>query len=315
MPKISVIIPIYNSEVFLQEAIESVLAQSFSDFEAILVDDGSTDSSGEICDKIAKKDPRFKVIHQVNGGLSAARNSGIKFAKGEYIYFLDADDTIKPDTFSILVDCSEKNKVNIAMAKMYRKFKKKNKEINTINLPQSHILSSSELIENILYQQKASNSMCGVLIKRSLLDNLFFRERCWFEDLDIFYRIYERTSQIVFVDVPLYFYRMNPDSFISKWSDGKLDVLDVTDRIEEYYKNTPICKAAKDRKLSANFNILIQIYKYKIENRAVENRCWENIKRLRLTSLKNKKVRLKNKLGIIASFGGKKIVKLLAKFY
>ena len=96
-PRISVIIPIYNTEQFLKECVGSVLDQSYQDLEIILVDDGSTDLSGMICDQYASRDGRIKVIHQKNEGLSVARNTGVKLASGEYLCFVDSDDRVAPD--------------------------------------------------------------------------------------------------------------------------------------------------------------------------------------------------------------------------
>jgi len=99
--EISIIIPVYNSEKYLKECIDSILSQTFLDFELVLVNDGSTDSSGKICDEYALKDSRVRVFHKENGGVSAARNTGIKAAKGKYVTFVDADDKVKP---SFLMD-------------------------------------------------------------------------------------------------------------------------------------------------------------------------------------------------------------------
>lgn len=97
MPKISIIIPVYNVERYLRECIDSVLAQNFADFECLLIDDGSSDGSGAICDDYARRDPRFRVFHQPNSGVSAARNLGLSLAQGEYLAFIDSDDTVDPD--------------------------------------------------------------------------------------------------------------------------------------------------------------------------------------------------------------------------
>ena len=103
MPKLSVIVPVYNTEKYLRECIDSILAQTFTDFELILVDDGSTDSSGAICDEYAEKDSRIQVIHQQNGGATLARRSGVRCARGEYITFVDSDDWIHRDMYHILL--------------------------------------------------------------------------------------------------------------------------------------------------------------------------------------------------------------------
>ena len=103
MPKLSVIVPVYNTEKYLRECVDSILAQTFTNFELILVDDGSTDGSGAICDEYAAKDPRVQVIHQQNGGITVARKSGVRVARGEYVTFVDSDDWIDKDMYRIML--------------------------------------------------------------------------------------------------------------------------------------------------------------------------------------------------------------------
>ena len=110
---VSVIIPVYNVEKYLRECLDSVLAQTYKDLEVILVDDGSTDQSGSICDEYAAKDSRFKVIHKPNGGQSDARNVGLDNAQGDYVYFIDSDDYIPSNTIMLAVTCAEKEKADI----------------------------------------------------------------------------------------------------------------------------------------------------------------------------------------------------------
>lgn len=105
MSFVSIIIPVYNTKDYLSRCIESVLNQSYVDFELLLVDDGSTDGSGEICDSYSKKDPRVCVFHKENGGVSSARNLGLSYASGEWVYFVDSDDELLPDGLQVLVDC------------------------------------------------------------------------------------------------------------------------------------------------------------------------------------------------------------------
>lgn len=115
MPAISVIIPVYNMGPWLRDCLESVLAQTFTSFECILVDDGSTDDSPQICDHYAKKDDRFRVIHKANGGLSSARNAGLDDAAGEYIAFVDSDDVILPDYLKVLYEALHQNDADMSI--------------------------------------------------------------------------------------------------------------------------------------------------------------------------------------------------------
>lgn len=120
MKKISIIVPVYNVERYIERCVESICQQTYTNTEIILVDDGSTDSSGKICDEIAVKDPRIRVIHQQNSGLSAARNAGLAVAKGEYIAFVDSDDYIAQEMYSVMIENMEKYDLDIIGCTSFR---------------------------------------------------------------------------------------------------------------------------------------------------------------------------------------------------
>lgn len=105
MPKISVIVPVYNTEKYLHRCVDSILAQTYTDFELLLIDDGSTDGSGAICDELAQKDSRVRVFHQENGGVTSARKLGVKKSRGDYIYFVDSDDSIYNNALDVIYAC------------------------------------------------------------------------------------------------------------------------------------------------------------------------------------------------------------------
>ena len=115
MSKISVIVPVYKAEKFLSNCIKSILNQTYHDLEVILVDDGSPDSSGQICEEYAKKDNRIKVIHQKNAGVAAARNVGLDLATGDYITFVDSDDYIRPQMYEKMLKCAQNNHCDLVM--------------------------------------------------------------------------------------------------------------------------------------------------------------------------------------------------------
>ena len=117
---ISAIVPAYNVEKYLERCVNSILIQTYENFEIILVDDGSKDQSVEICDKFAQEDNRIKVIHKENGGLSSARNAGMKIAEGKYIVFIDSDDDIEPNMFELMLQAAEENKADFVMTDYIR---------------------------------------------------------------------------------------------------------------------------------------------------------------------------------------------------
>ena len=179
-------------------------------------------------------------------------------------------------------------------------------------------VSSDEAILIGLYQKKNLNSACGKLFRSSIFNGprpLRFR-RCWYEDLDLFYQAFERAEKVCMLDRTVYFYRDNPTSFINTWSDSRLDVLDVTDRIVAHMKDRSpsLRKAALDRRFSAHFNILVEMLRNGVDNPEQQERCLKIIKEQRFNELIDGNVRLKNKLGALVSYLGMPAIRLLCRF-
>ncbi len=315
LPLISVIVPVFNTNPgYITECVNSVLWQTYQNWELILVVDGSTDDIRQMCDVIATKDSRIYVIHQENKGPSGARNSGIDAAKGVYIFFLDSDDVISPFALEHLYIATASSRAQMSIGQIiendtFKGFRTKALRIESI--PPKKILS------NVLFQQGINHSASAKLFKRDLFNNERFTPGLYYEDLDFFYRACLRCSYISVINNPVYFYRQHKQSFIHTWSPKRLDVLKVTDRIEEYMRqNIPeLLPAAKDRKFSANFNMFINA----IQNRqyGIARKCWNVIRSYRLDSLLGSQVRIKNKAGALFSYAGyrfcKNIVRWLAK--
>ena len=147
MPKLSVIVPVYNTEKYLRECIDSILAQTFTDFELILVDDGSTDSSGAICDEYAGKDPRIQVIHQENGGVTRARKAAMRVAKGSWVSFIDSDDWIDSAMFDTMLEKSSTSEAQIVICDAVLRFL--NKSQIAASLPDAGFYDKTKMIEKI----------------------------------------------------------------------------------------------------------------------------------------------------------------------
>ena len=311
---ISVIIPVYNAEEWLNDALVSLQKQTHTDFEAIMVNDGSTDTSPLICRDFCGKDSRFRMISQPNAGLSAARNAGLDMAAGEHIAFLDADDAMPPDALAIMLQHALRSGAGIVTGNFTRELPADttDKDGKSVTVP------SDTAILIGLYQSKALNSAWGKLYSASIFngpDPLRFR-KCWYEDLDLFYRAFERTDKVCILDETVYFYRDTPGSFINTWSARRLDVLDVTDRIVQHMarRSDALLKAALDRRFSAHFNILVEMTRHGIEDKEQAERCRRVIKEQRLHELLDPKVRLKNKLGALASYLGMPAIRILCRF-
>lgn len=302
---VSVIIPVYKVEPYLRQCIESVLAQTHSGLEVILIDDGSPDRSGEICEEYAARDPRIRVIHQENGGLSAARNAGLDAAKGNYITFIDSDDFVAENYVETLLRWIEDSGADIACGG-FVDYHSGDKVATPIAQSRPKILSSAEFLEAMLYQHTGDNSVWGKLYKKSIFDGLRFTPGILYEDLDIIYKAILRGRKVAWGRTPLYYYRVTPGSILHNFSLKRADVLDVTDRMTEYLgRNYPqLESAARSRRLSAHFNIYCLLAANGMRNSEIEERCRKVIKGERGRFLFDPKVRLKNRLGIALTYIG-----------
>ncbi len=306
-PKISVIVPVYNNEKFLRECIESILRQTFADMEVILVDDGSTDTSGRICDEMALTDGRVRVVHTPNRGVSAARNVGIGLASGELIMFVDSDDAIHPGMARTLLDLLSDHSARCAVCA----FTDKAADMGTVGRVST--FSPRGAIEATLYQSGLDSSLCCKLFPADAVKHTRLREGLRYEDLDSIYRIYEKIDgTVVSTTAPMYLYRHNPASFINNFTPDRLDVLKVTDDIVEHYKDdAEMLPAALDRRFAANFNMFVLTVR--AGKKAEADRCWQVIRLWRWNELRNSKVRKKNKAGALVSCLGKPLTALVAK--
>ncbi|HDT8050800.1 TPA: glycosyltransferase, partial [Enterococcus faecalis] len=170
MPKISIIVPVYNVEKYLEKCVRSILAQTFTDFELILVDDGSPDSSGAMCDQFAEQDQRVKVIHKENGGLSDARNAGIEIATGEYLGFVDSDDYIADDMYETLYNQIVTYEAELATVGMIDVYE--NRESRLTDKKEIKILSQNEAIQAVLDSTDVYAYAVNKLYKKELFNKV-----------------------------------------------------------------------------------------------------------------------------------------------
>ena len=312
---ISIIIPVYNSAEYLQECIDSVVSQSYQNLEIILINDGSTDNSGDICDIYAWNDARIKVIHQHNCGPSVARNVALDTMQGKYVTFIDSDDTIHPCYIETLYNNMTAYNADISSTRLYTS-PKHHHDKNTVS-GNINIYSSIEAVKHILYQNVLDSAVAGKLYKSELWKQIRFKTNIYYEDLDVFYLIYFKASHIVHIDCKMYYYRQHSSSRMGCFSLKRTDVLDVTDGIVDYITlyHPELLSAAKDRKFSANMNIFWLMSASGISNEKTFLRCWQNIKSLRFGSLLNPNVRIKNKIGALASLGGRRFLRCLFSFF
>lgn len=233
---VSIIVPIYNVESYLKRAVDSILGQSYTDIEVILVDDGSPDNCGKICDEYAKQDERVKVIHKENGGLSDARNAGLDVAKGEYIAFVDSDDYIDPDFIRNLYGYLIKEKADVAMCS-YEEVGTDKEMPEHISDKASEVCSRDRLLSN-MYDANHQDATYFIvawnkLYKASLWKDIRFPKGKIHEDEATTYKIYDKCTRGVYFHSPMYKYCVAPDSITrAKFNIKRLDWMDaLTDRI------------------------------------------------------------------------------------
>lgn len=223
---ISVIVPVYNVEKYLHQCIDSIINQTYKNLEIILVDDGSTDNSGKICDEYKSKDNRITVIHKKNGGLSDARNAGLKVAKGEFIAFADSDDWLDQNIYNELITSLINNDADISACNIAFAYDNKT-EISSISLSKS-IFNSEEAINQLI----CGTGFCAVawnkLYKKTCINNMTFEVGKTHEDEFFTYKVLSNAEKLVFINKPLYFYRQRTTSIMGeKYSLKRLDAVDA----------------------------------------------------------------------------------------
>ncbi len=220
--KLSIIIPVYNVVNYLEETVNSILNQIYRDYEIILVDDGSTDGSRELCDNLSFKDSRIVVIHQKNSGVSVARNTGVAAAKGEYIGFVDSDDLIEPDMYSVLFDVAEKNVADIVQCRHNRNSYIENspREIDV------EIKCGTQFVKDIFKHSGGEYTnqvaLWSKIYKRELFDGIVFPIGQTYEDEQETYKICLKAKKIALISDELYHYVKRDNSIITGVSPQKM---------------------------------------------------------------------------------------------
>ena len=288
---ISVIIPVYNVGRYLKRCIESVRTQTYSNIEIILVDDGSTDDSGAICDHYAKQDQRIKVLHQDNKGQSAARNAGLDVACGEYIGFVDSDDWIHPDMYAHLYKALINYDAEVASLKCVFAYK----DAMEVTTESKHLKSycGKEALRMLMYEGAvgipAAFGIVRGLYKRCLLEGLKFEEGRINEDIVFCYRVYEKARRLVVSDRIGYFYFINANSTTRNGLKKRdFDLLWACGQLEEFSKNEKfkdIKYLVSVKKARSYFSLLAKVAYYGIADSSLDGR--KTVKEL--TSLLRKK--------------------------
>lgn len=278
MKKISIIVPVYNVEKYLHRCVDSILAQTYENIEIILVNDGSTDNSPNICNEYKAKDARIKVIHQANSGQSGARNAGLKVATGEYIGFVDSDDWIMPDMYEYLLRIVEENNSEIGDIECLFA----DKFSNSVEIKDEviEIYEEKDILWHYLYRglnsKVAPYSACRKLYKRSFFEKVMFQEGKINEDILANYEILSTAKKIAVSNQCKYFYFQNELSTTTTGFKKKdFDLLKICNEIcelssEENYRK--INELAKMKLARSYFSLLAKIARYGFSDNELNRR-------------------------------------------
>lgn len=250
---ISIIVPIYKVEEYLPQCIESITRQTYSRLEIILVDDGSPDNCGKICDIYGNKDARIKIIHKKNGGLSSARNAGVLIAQGEWIMFVDADDVISKFTCERLLQIAKESAVDIVIGdvtKFYYDREIKNSD-RLETKKEIRYLSREEAIQQYFYRKFAGYA-CGKLYRTDIVKNINFPNGKLFEDAFTVYKYIEKAKGVAVIPDELYYYRQRKGGIIhSSYDTRQLDIIFANQEARLYFKKEK--NSIKDAVVSRSF--------------------------------------------------------------
>ena len=252
--KVSIIIPIYNSENYLDKCIRSAVGQTYDDVEIILVNDGSTDRTEEICHKYEEEDPRIIFISQKNAGVSVARNTGLDASNGELIAFIDSDDYVESDYIEYLVDIMELNGSDISCCQY--------EESNRSEETPRKLEGAEECLREYLISNEISVSMCCKLFRKQLFDGIRFPEGKRFEDNYTLYKLIDRCSSVTIGYQTKYHYIDHPESFVhGGYSQEQYDIVDASlqQRVFIEEKHPSLTRLANSRVIYAVNRCLINM--------------------------------------------------------
>lgn len=310
---ISIIVPVYNVRPYLRSCLDSIIAQTYADWELILVDDGSTDGSASICDEYAVRDQRVQVIHQQNGGPARARNVGLALAKGEYVAFSDSDDLLHMQYLEALLLVMERYHADIVQSPYVLLTEQDRVRFDAermrLPLPAQYKVSEysgKEAIASMLYQQEVNSSPVKLFRRSVLADKVFPELFVAYEDLYAMLDIYAHSEKICCAELPIYYYFKRMDGTLNTYSlrdEGTLNVMKaVRAWIENYDKG--LLPAVCSRELSMAFNILRLLSKVgkRSHDESLSAQCWQIIRQNRTASFRDPNMRLKNKFAILLSY-------------
>lgn len=312
-PLISVIVPVYRIEKYISRCINSILNQTYKNLEIILVNDGSPDNCGIICEKYANKDKRIKVIHKENGGLSDARNEGLRTFQGIYVTFVDGDDWISKFYIENLYNAIRSSEADLAISNfenVKKNCKIKKSPINT--LLNMQVVTVEDCFKKLLNQRGVETSAWGKMYRKNIIKDLQYPVGKLYEDIPVTTQAISRCSKIVIIDnIDYYYFQRNDSIQYEKFKIEKMDAIyhmkDLNQYIKVQYPN--LCPDADSRYFCTLCNVFFQITssEYKKE----QNFIWSEILKIRKYVILNRHGRLKARIGAVTSYFGFNIMLFL----
>lgn len=311
-PLISIIIPVYNVAAYLDSSLRTVVSQTYQNLEIILVNDGSGDGSGELCDRWAETDSRIRVIHQSNKGPSAARNAALDAAAGDYILFADSDDLLHPDLCRMLMDAMTPD-INITMCDIVHVYPDRSW---TFSLEDGRsVLPAEEVIRQMWYQTGFLPGVWAKLYRKEVFSGIRFAEGLIFEDIYFLHELYWAAEKIAYLPSRLYGYLHRENSITTMpFSKKNLDILKVVDVILRFSEDKPdLKKAAQAYAISSAFRICLnapETPEYRegiLQSEAIIQRYGAGV-------LRDKNIRRKNRYALLLYFMCKPLLHTLYKY-
>lgn len=304
---VSIVVPIYKVEKYLRQCIDSIIVQTYTNLEIILVDDGSPDRCPSICDEYAITDSRIKVVHKANGGLSDARNAGTAMVTGEYVVYIDSDDWIRRDYVEKLVKMAVGQCAEMAICG--------SQNVSTRETPDEVasdykvcVFTQKEALCNLLYQNKMDTSAWGRIVKSEIAKKHLFPKGMLFEDLATIYKYMLECTKITYTSEPMYFYYQNPTSIThTKGNSKKLDIIPIVNQLVESVLDVypDLEAAAMARKFSVYCYVMMQLNLLDNPPKEIEQQVWKFICSYRRKMVFDKKARVKNRCAALLTYTGR----------
>lgn len=289
---ISVIVPVYNTGIFLSKCIQSILDQTYSNIEIICINDGSTDNSLEILNEFASKDKRIIVISQENSGVSSARNRGLEIATGDYVTFVDSDDSLAPNMYSVLTELIQKYDADIAHCG-YKRVREDGTSFDVKGTKTLIVQNSIDAATYLLSGKAFTGSLCNKLIKRELFESINFDSNIRFnEDILVCYNLFLKSKRNVFFDDSLYYYYEHKNSSCSR-ANGLIKAINCNKVAKVIYDSSP--NEIKCISGARYYYTLIELYRARLFDKGTKSKdCFKAIDN-EIKTLKNANISISKK--------------------